>query len=556
MGFLRYYRTIKYLKPSQIAARLRFKRIRPKPDLRLPPFIRKITGHWTAAVPRPESMLSPTRFRFLNIEGDVQIPGDWNSPEFDRLWLYNLHYFDFLNSVPAPDGAEGVMNRWITDNFPGSGAGWESYPLSLRIVNWIKRPLKGVPLSDLQVHSLAVQVRFLSRRLEYHLLANHLFANAKALVFAGLFFEGREATAWLAKGLDILHKELDEQVLEDGGHFERSPLYHTIILEDLLDLINVDLAYPNVIEPELVARWKDSAYKMLCWLSVMTHPDGRIALFNDADLGTAAAPSEIAAYAVRLGIKKTPPVRAPLVRLAESGYFRASSGPLTLFVDAGPLGPDYQPGHGHADTLSFELSHNNTRIIVDSGVSTYAPGEQRLRERSTGAHNTLEINGCSSSEIWASFRVARRAKVTERSAEQKPDGTISIAAAHDGYRRPATFTTADGIGLHKREFVLSDNALEIKDIVTGRKIVEVRLYFYFHPGLVLEKRKKNIVEVLGKHGKTIAFCQFDESLAVQIEPCEYHPLFGLSLPSFRITCGTQTVLPYSSLTVISFEEPK
>ena len=561
MKFLLYYRTIKYLKPAQIIARVRRAHRKTKPDLRPAPWQRKPTGRWTGPVPKPDAMLSPTRFRFLNMEEDIQIPGDWQSGKLGRLWLYNLHYFDFINSMPAPAAAGQVMDRWIAENPPGSGAGWEPYPLSLRIVNWVKfmlaikeRPAGDLPSIEKYRQSLAVQVRFLSKRIEYHLLANHLFANAKALTFAGLFFENREASDWLSKGLSIIDKELDEQILADGGHFERSPMYHAIILEDLLDLINLEGAFPHLIEPELVTRWKEAAVKMLGWLSAMTHPDGGIALFNDAAFGTAAEPSEIAAYAERLGIKRPRPVRAPLVRLADSGYFRASCGPLTLFADAGPLGPDYQPGHGHADTLSFELSHKDRRIIVDTGVSTYEAGEQRLKERSTSAHNTLEINGRSSSEIWAAFRVARRAKITECSAEQKPDGTISIIAAHNGYRKPASFTTTDGIGLHRREFVLSDNALEIKDIVPGKNCADIRLFSHFHPGLVLEKRKKNVVEIFSRGGKSFAFYEFDEMLTVHIEPYEYHPLFGLSLPAFRIKCATQTVLPFSCLTLISFED--
>jgi uncharacterized heparinase superfamily protein len=567
MGFLRYYRTIKYLKPSQIIARVRRKRRGPGPDLSPAPRQRKAAGRWTEPVPKQQSMVSPTRFRFFNVEEDIQIRGDWNSPESDRLWLYNLHYFDYINAVPAPAAAAQVMDLWIAENPPGRGIGWEPYPLSLRIVNWIKyllavkdrlaslRPEGQAPLEKCR-QSLAVQVRHLSRRLEFHLLANHLFANAKALVFAGLFFEDREAQGWLSKGLSIIDRELDEQILADGGHFERSAMYHSIILEDLLDLVNLAAAYPRLVNPELVARWKEHAVRMSGWLGVMTHPDGKIALFNDAAFGIAAGPAELAAYAGRLGISL--PARAPagLVKLSNSGYYRASCGPLTLFVDAAPLGPDYQPGHGHADTLTFELSCHDGRLIVDSGTSTYAPCPQRLLERSTAAHNTLEINCLSSSEVWESFRVARRARVVECRALEKPNGAVAIAAAHDGYRRPAAFTTADGIGLHKREFVLSKRGLEIKDIVTGIRRVTLRLYFHFPPGIVLAKREKNLVDVLGKGGRGLASCEFDDLFRVKTEPFEYHPMFGLSLPSCRIMCAAEVKLPFGCSTLISLIEGK
>ena len=132
---------------------------------------------------------------------------------------------------------------------------------------------------------LALQVRWLSKKIEWHILGNHLFANAKALVFAGLFFQGREANAWLAKGLRILSNEIPEQILPDGEHFERSPMYQTIILEDLLDLINLSNAFPDNLIVDFTKDLKSTATKMLNWLIAMCHQDGEISFFNDASIG-------------------------------------------------------------------------------------------------------------------------------------------------------------------------------------------------------------------------------------------------------------------------------
>src|SRR5204863_10066145 len=130
-----------------------------------------------------------------------------------------------------------LMQRWLTEHPPQLANGWEPYPTSLRIVNWIASALAGNDLSPSVLQSLSVQVRALCAALEFHLGGNHLLANAKALVFAGRFFSGPEAEKWLRTGLDLLDAELREQILDDGGHFELSPMYHAIILEDVLDLI-------------------------------------------------------------------------------------------------------------------------------------------------------------------------------------------------------------------------------------------------------------------------------------------------------------------------------
>src|SRR5439155_3503852 len=110
------------------------------------------------------------------------------------------------------------------------------------------------------------QARWLRGRLEHHLLGNHLWANAKALVFAGAWFEGAEAERWLDTGVRLLRREFAEQILADGGHFERSPMYHAIALADVLDLCALDIALPGVLPAPAVARWRESVPRMLHWL--------------------------------------------------------------------------------------------------------------------------------------------------------------------------------------------------------------------------------------------------------------------------------------------------
>lgn len=92
-------------------------------------------------------------------------------------------------------------------------------------MNWLKWSLAGNPLGGDGAASLALQARYLRRRIEWHLLANHLFVNAKALIYCGLCFSGAEADEWLGTGLRILKRQVPEQILADGGHFERSPMY-------------------------------------------------------------------------------------------------------------------------------------------------------------------------------------------------------------------------------------------------------------------------------------------------------------------------------------------
>lgn len=456
------------------------------------------------------------------MESDVSSAEDWNDSRRPRLWNYNLHYFDDLNATNAPARREWHANliaRWIIENPATQGVGWESYPLSIRIVNWIKWGLAGNQLEAPVLRSLATQVRYLARRIEWHLLGNHLFSNAKALVMAGCFFDGAEADLWLEKGMSILLQEIPEQILPDGGHFERSTMYHALAFEDLMDLMNMSMAYPETfgLWARHIAGWQDKLVSMATWLRTMCHPDGEIAFFNDAAIGIAPCPAALFGYAERLGIDRTPS-QQDLVKLEDSGYIRVSLGDAVLIADLAPLGPEYLPAHGHADTLCYELSINGRRVIVNSGTSLYAVGPERDWERSTGAHNTVEIDGENSSETWGGFRVARRARPLLINVSRDAN-SISIEGAHDGYCR------LSGSPIHHRRWKMSAGRLEVFDEVRGgfsRAVSRV----YFSPDCDVQQAGNEGVAILGSTEVVwIASGEFG------IGPSSWRPEFGKWKPN-------------------------
>ena len=92
--------------------------------------------------------------------------------------------------------------------------------------------------------SLWNQTRWLAGRPEYHLLGNHLFINAKALLYACALFQLDQNSKIYKTAITILNKELNEQFLADGAHFELSPMYHSLAMEDLLDLLSISSILP------------------------------------------------------------------------------------------------------------------------------------------------------------------------------------------------------------------------------------------------------------------------------------------------------------------------
>jgi uncharacterized heparinase superfamily protein len=532
-----YFHTVRHLRLVQIVARAWFRLHRPSPDLRAAPATRPMTGEYREPISPEPSLLGPDTFRFLNVARRCAVAGDWRPTDATKLWIYHLHYFDDLNARDAAVRIawhKNLLARWAAENPPGEGEGWEPYPVSRRIVNCVKWAVRGNVVPASFRASLAVQTRWLTQRVEYHILGNHLFANAKALLYAGLYFDGAEAERWCARGLQILDREVREQVLPDGGHIELSTMYQAGILEDLLDLVNLLSAYRR----EAPTSWLAAIARMRDWLQAMSHPDGGIAFFNDAAFGVTPTIAELEAYAIRLGLHATPESLARIVILEESGYVRVREPPAYLICDFASVGADYQAGHAHADALSFELSLSDRRVLVNSGTSQYGTDGERQRQRGTAAHNTVVVNGEDSSQVWAGFRVARRARVKLRSITSTPRAVI-IEASHDGYRRLA------GRNMHRRRFTIDDRSLCIEDEISG-SFASAAAYFHIHPEV--DACVQGATEVLLSAGDDLALrLVFEGASGLELRPGTWHPGFGVTVSNRCIVASFAGAMLTTSL---------
>jgi uncharacterized heparinase superfamily protein len=514
-----YFHTLRYLRPVQVFGRMRFKLWRPRPDERAAPPLRTAAAAYAAPIGAPQSQLGPDRFRFLNLEGVCSEAAHWRGPGRSQLWAYNLHYFDDLNAADAAARRpwhEILVRRWIDENPPAAGIGWDPYPVSRRIVNWIKWSHAGNSLTTQAQQSLAVQGRWLNRRIESHLQGNHIFVNAKALIFAGLYFDGEEADRWLRRGMRLMQVEIPQQVLADGGHYERSPMYHAGFVEDLLDTINIMQTYGRAVD----AGWHETVARMMAWLDAMSHPDQRIAFFNDAAFGISPEPAQLRAYAARLGVALQPPGRIGTHELTPSGYVSVDLPPFYLVCDAAAIGPDHLPAHAHADTLSFEMSFRGRRVFVNSGTSEYGLSAERQRQRGTAAHNTLVLDDEDSSEVWAGFRVARRARA--RLLEVRTaDSTVSVTGEHDGYRR------LRGCNMHRRSWKLKAQELRIEDVVDG-DYRSARCFFHLHPEIRVQRAGGPELHLTDSSGVLLEV-RFEGAALVEVIDSTWHPEFGAAI---------------------------
>ena len=397
-------------------------------------------------------------FTFLNISHSFYNKINWNFNKYGKLWVYNLNYFDFLNqeNISKETGLRLIKDYIKNDAMLSEGK--EPYPISLRSINWIKFLSKN-QITDQKINNiLFFHYCILNKNLEYHLLGNHLLENAFSLLFGAYYFQDENL---YVKSKKLLISELNEQILNDGAHFELSPMYHQIILSRLLDSIQLMRLNNLWKKDNLITFFEEKASLMISWLQNITFRNGKIPMVNDATYNI--APSSVLLFfcAKKLGIinQKIP--------LSDSGYRKISTKKYELFIDIGNIGPDYQPGHSHSDTFSFELIKRDNPVFVDTGISTYEKTITRYKERSTDSHNTVKIGSKDQSQVWGGFRVARRAKITHLTEKNN-----LIEASHDGYLSYGY--------KHTRSFLWGENYLILIDKINRSTSNNAKAYFHLH----------------------------------------------------------------------------
>jgi len=287
---------------------------------------------------------------------------------------------------------------------------------------------------------------------------------------------------------------------------------------------------------EIPSDWQRIADCMRGWLRNVLHPDEEIPLLNDAALGIAARPLDLLSYADRVLGRSPLDENVSVVELPDSGYIVVARGCWHAILDVGSLGPAYLAGHGHADTLSCELSIHARRFLVDPGTSTYENGPQRWYERSTRAHNTVSIDLFDSSNVWHAFRTGRQAAVVSRQV-QVDHCSVKVCAAHDGY------AGLRGRPVHQRTWIAENHVFEIWDKVLGSGRHRVDVSFLLAPAWEVAERIDERTLMLSHADGVRVRIRLDGPVRLSVQCGQYHPEFGVALPTIALCCAAEVELP-------------
>lgn len=474
-------------------------------------------------------------FNFLNQRKKLIIPFSWNNKNWSRLWQFNLHYFDWskdlINSL-----IEGkylkislysmglLIDEWINSNPPLKGDGWHSYTISLRCRNWVWI-FRCIPelATPKRIESLWEQFQWLYLNTESANGGNHLLENLISLLITSLQFDNEKSIQIYHWALKELRLELKEQILDDGGHFERSAAYHFLILDRLIELACVI----EIIKNQRIKWLELSIYKMTIWSKKVRANNKILPPFNDSvkdicpDIEKVLNFAECFLYGKFYKFKdirmmllkhidldlnnfKFNKIKIPSMKLIDLPFTGWSILRLNKHWEFsfknGISGPRYLPAHSHSDLLSFNLYYDSTPIFIETGTSIYESGEIRSFERSGKAHNVLQLAKLNQKgkfdwvepvQVWNSFRAARKSSLIIRKVEEINTNEFCLLAGHNGF---------NSIGVdYKRKInlkLISKNLIKISisDFLNLKELVYWRLCFHLGP-----YQKKSILSRLIKN---------------------------------------------------------
>jgi uncharacterized heparinase superfamily protein len=407
-------------------------------------------------------------------------------------WAVALLGFSWLRHLRAADSAitrangRALVDEWIGLQGSWHPLAWRPDVLSRRIISWLSQATLLLQDADLRFYrrflrSLVRQVRYLRHTAaDVHRGAAHLQA-VIALADAALCIAGQARR--INSTAEELRRELQRQILPDGGHISRDP---GAVIEVLLELLPLRQAYAarNMAPPPALLNAIDRAMPMLRFFR---HSDGSFARFNGMGPTRRDLLFTLSAYDEAAG--------APLSNAPHSGYQHLEAGGSVLIVDVGRAPPIEMSLEAHAGCLAFEFStpkHN--LLIVNCGMPPTAREDWRQLARATPAHSTVTFNDASSARFVtapAFRRVLGGAPMLggpSRVAVARDDGAdaLVLRASHDGY--------ADRFGiLHERTLALAADGSRLEgddvflsahgppEIRTTRDRYAVR--FHLHPSV-------------------------------------------------------------------------
>jgi len=413
--------------------------------------------------------------------GEIELAGElirnpsprWRPPSAGAEWLAAWHGFgwiaDLIAGGAARDGAGDLVRSWLRENRGWHHIAWRSDVLATRVFAWVAhfdeivRRDQDHSLRRAMLTSMAAQLRHLARTASWEVAGAARLQALKGLI-VGRAALG-DSAARLAKVVRALEREVQVQILPDGGHLSRNPSSQLRVLQDLIDT----RAVLRAVQIETPGGLQQAIERMAPMLRFFRHADRRLALFNDSLEEDGIL---IDLVLTRSETKGGAPTQAP-----QSGFDRLQAGRSLAIVDTGRPPPRGSDETAHAGTLSFEMSHERERIIVNCGAYRGPKSSWSRVARASAAHSVLVVADTNSTEIREDGALGRGPSSIARERAEH-EGQQWISATHDGYRERFGLTYA------RQLFLAADGEdLRGEERLTGRPGAAFAVRFHLHPSV-------------------------------------------------------------------------
>lgn len=393
-------------------------------------------------------------------EVDTESPFEIDPPS--EGWARELYGFGWLRHLRAAgselsrEQAKVLVNDFIALKRSLPGLAWQPEIMGRRVISWLSNSVLVLDTGEPQAYetflrALSSQLRYLSASYRDAPDGVPRLVSLMALVYAGLCIAEQQAV--VERYTRPLCKELERQILPDGGHISRNPEALVELLLDLLPLKQCFVARDRPPPKELT----DAIERIMPMLRFFRTCDGTLTRFN----GAGPTPTDALATALAYDDVKGAPVRYA----ANSAYARLECGSTLFICDIGPTPAASLSMTAHAGFLSFEMSSGNAPMIVNCGTPSVDHDEWRPFSRSTPAHSTLTLEDVSSGEFGTSGTNGALPTVdapllgpanAQATLSDQVDSTdnIRIRGSHDGYLERFGVT-------HARQMLIAPNGLLI-----------------------------------------------------------------------------------------------
>ncbi|WP_318568640.1 alginate lyase family protein [Salinigranum marinum] len=466
------------------------------------------------------------------VELDADRTIEWENSQLSDvplLWwlkfqsLEVLDWFLFGEGAPARSAefVSEVLDPWLRTMVSRTTIGsseylrrdWIPHAVSLRIMRlcrycaWLAAndmlATRGFILAFTYKNAL-----FLRNHIEHDVGGNHLVENAVALLMAGLVFD--DSAEWVETGEQLLVESAETQFLADGGHFERSPMYHVMVLTRYLTAVDLLDGY----ERPVPTRLRTTAREATVFLRDLTPPDGRIPLLNDSVFDEMLAIPEVLDYADFLGIQSDDSGS----ELGASGYYWLGEGADRMLVDGGAVGPPHLPGHSHVDLLSVMLWLDGQRVLTDTGVYQYVADRRRVYARSVQAHNSVRVGNSGPIEVGGQYLMGSRVDPEVVSYRNDDNGEFV-----GRYRTKRLFSPGYQ---HTRSITTDRHTWAVTDSISGEPNQPITSRLHFHPDTTVEPQGENDFSILRQSGSLLGHLTVDTHIEAELLRTPYFPRFG------------------------------